>query len=158
MLWTAFTLTGMKVSLLLKRRILVMDETLIFLRSLGAEIHFARSDIRKILYDLSSGESLKSLSFLEGFADYSENTDFPLVWHDCISSFSLYKSDEKSKMLQLGSFLGTTDADSQIKTIKLHESFFENYREKAITDNDKYGKAASLIGLFLGASVFILLI
>ena len=66
--------------------------------------------------------------------------------------------DEKIKMLQLGSFLGTTDADNQISTIKLYSGFFEKYRQCAVAEYEKYGRIASLFGMFAGASVFILLI
>ena len=61
-------------------------------------------------------------------------------------------------MLQLGSFLGTTDAKTQISTINLYKTFFEKYKNNAAADFEKYGKSSSLFGLFLGASVFILLL
>lgn len=128
------------------------------LRSLEAEINFARSDIRKILNNFSNESSMRNLRFLNIFSDCNENTDFHLLWYDAVSSFPFYKRDEKFKLLQLGSFLGTTDAVSQIKAINLYESFFDNYLKNAMADNDKYGKAASLFGMFFGASVFIIII
>lgn len=146
------------MSLLLKERVTVLEETVIFLNSLIAEIQFSKSGIPRILNMFSSADSMKSLMFLNCFSETGEHSDFRRIWKESISSFSYYKSEEKEKMLQLGSFLGTTDTDSQISTIKLYLSYFVGYRDKAIEDYAKNGKMSSLLGMFIGASVFILLI
>ncbi len=158
MLWTAFTLAGMKISLLLKRRVTVLEETVVFLNSLIAEIQFSKSGIPRILNTFSSADSMQSLVFLKSFSEMGEYSDFRRIWKESISLFSYYKSEEKEKMLQLGSYLGTTDTDSQISTIKLYLSYFVGYRDRALEDYGRNGKMSSLLGLFIGASVFILLI
>lgn len=156
MLWTAFTLAGMKISLLLKKHLTVLEETIGFLNSLIAEIQFSKKGIPEILLILSSAPSMQNLTFLKSFSDSREFTDLREAWLNSISSFSGYKSDEKEKMLQLGTFLGTTDTDNQISTIKLYLAYFSEYRDRARSYYEKNGKLSSLLGMFIGASVFVL--
>ncbi len=146
----------MKVSSLLKMRVTVLEETIIFLDSIIAEIEFSKINIISILCKFSNEASMKNLIFLNSFSDFSADDGFYNRWKEAINSFLYYKSEEKEKMLQLGSFLGTTDAKSQINTICLYKTFFENYKNNASADYEKYGKVSSLFGLFVGASVFIL--
>ncbi len=143
---------------MLKNRITVMEETLFFLNSLMSEIEFSKMNIPEILSSLSEREAVRNLTFLGRFSDFGLYGDFRKEWCEGISSFSCYKSEEKEKMLQLGAFLGTTDTESQIKTLKLYFNYFENYRENAVSEFNKYGKVSSLFGMFLGASVFVLLL
>ena len=151
-------MTGMRISLLLKKRVVVLEETLTFLSSLISEIRFSKNNIIKILSDLSSDEALNSLYFLKSFSCFTDNSDFRDIWIVSVKAFQYYKMEEKVKMLQLGAFLGSTDVESQIKTINRYIVFFENFLSKAETEYEKYGKTASLFGLFTGASVFILFI
>ncbi|MBR6567399.1 MAG: stage III sporulation protein AB [Clostridia bacterium] len=151
-------MTGMKMSSLLKKRITVMEETVFLLNSLMSEIEFTGADIAKILSSVSSKTSVKNLYYLKKFSDYELYGDFHKVWRSAVEAFPYYKSEEKEKMLQLGSFLGTTDKESQLATIKLYFNYFANYREVAVNDYEKYGRISSLFGLFAGASVFILLL
>ncbi len=143
---------------MLRKRITVLEETVFFLNSLMSVIVFSKMNISEILSALSEESSLKNLHFLNRFPDLDIYGDFHKEWYTGITSFPYYKSEEKEKMLQLGTFLGTTDINSQIKTIKLYFTYFGNYRENAVNEYDKYGKVSSLFGLFIGASVFILLL
>ncbi len=135
-----------------------MQETVVFLDSLCTGIGFSKGGIVKLLSELSSESSFKSLKFLKTFTDYPDYEDFRKMWKEAVSSFAYYKRDEKMKMLQLGSFLGTTDADNQISTIRLYSVFFENYLKTAAEEYEKYGKVSSLFGMFAGATVFIILL
>ncbi len=135
-----------------------MDETIIFLNTLCAEIEFSKMSILKILSYFTKEASMKSLCFLNDFSDGDVPENFHSVWKHSINTFPYYKSEEKEKMLQLGSFLGTTDVENQLKTIRLYLFFFESYRDNAVNEYEKYGKISALFGLFIGASVFLLLI
>lgn len=148
----------MKASSLLRKRVTVLEETVYLLNALMSEIRFSKISIIAILSSLSEETSVKNLDFLKRFSDFDLYGDFHKEWHKAITVFPYYKNEEKAKMLQLGSFLGTTDTDSQIKTINLYFTYFEGYRENAKSEYDKYGKVSSLFGLFVGASVFILLL
>ncbi len=148
----------MKISSLLRKRITVLEETVFFLNSLMSEIEFSKMNIPEILSALSEESSLKNLKFLNRFPGLEIYGDFRKEWCTGINSFPYYKSEEKVKMLQLGTFLGTTDTNSQIKTIKLYFAYFGSYKENAVNEYEKYGKITSLFGLFIGASVFILLL
>ncbi len=136
----------------------MIEQTIVFLNSLTAEIEFSKVSIIKILAAFSAEPSFKNLLFLNSFSGFTDYDDFHSLWTESISSFAYYKSEEKEKMLQLGAYLGTTDVKNQINTIKLYKTFFENYRNNALSEYDKYGKVSTLFGLFTGASVFILLL
>ena len=151
-------MTGMKISSLLKKRITVLDETLFLLNSVMSEIEFSKTDIVKILSALSAEASLRSLLYLKRFCELDSYGNFHKEWHSAVISFPYYKSEEKDKLLQLGSFLGTTDISSQLSTLRLHFNYFVKYRDNAVSEYEKYGKVSSLFGLFAGASVFILLL
>ena len=146
------------MSLLLKKRVDVLDETVLFLNSLMGEIEFSRMNITDIIFSFSSGEAMKNLSYLNEIHHSDDQYDFHGQWKSSLSSFAYYKSSEKNKMLQLGDFLGTTDMCDQINIIRLYLSFFEKFRSNAVSEYEKYGKISSLLGLFTGASVFILLL
>ncbi len=143
---------------MLKKRVTVLEETVLLLNCLMSEIEFSQMNITEILSDLSDGVSMKNLHFMKGFSELGIYGDFHSEWCSGIKAFPYYRGEEKDKMLQLGSFLGTTDKDSQIKTIRLYFTYFGNYRENAVNEYEKYGKISSLFGLFFGASVFILLL
>jgi len=149
---------GMKASLSLKRHVTVLDETVVFLRSLVSEIEFTKSGINIILARFSAESTMKSLVFLKNFTDAECYSDFHGLWRKSIGGFPYYKSREKEKMLQLGSFLGTTDVTGQTEMINLYISYFSEYRSKAKEEYESRGKMYSLLGLFTGAAVYILLI
>lgn len=158
MLWITFTLIGIRMSLLLKRRKLLIEETLVFLNCLAVEISYSREDIVSIVNKLSSEKPMMNLLFLKICSDNTKNgLDFPEAWREAVNGVSVYKREEKEKLLQLGSFLGTSDSENQINTIKVYSSFFEEYRNYAEEDYDKYGKVSTLFGVFLGAAIFILM-
>ena len=158
LLWVAFTLAGMNIATLLKKRVAIIDETIIFMDSLIAEIGFEKITLPQILHRLSEDALIGNLYYLKAFNDGSEYIDFNHRWCENIKSFPYYKNYEKDKLIQLGNFLGTTDADSQINTIKIYLSFFENYRKNAMNEFDRFGKTSPLFGLFAGAAAFILLV
>ncbi len=136
----------------------MLDETILLLNSVMAEIQFSKADIVKIISEISFESAVKNLSFLENLSDIPVYEDFRSAWQKSINLFPYYKREEKERLLQLGSFLGTTDVDSQIDTLKLYLSFFEVYRFNSQNEYEKYGKASSLFGFFIGASIFILLL
>ncbi len=143
---------------MLKRRISILEETVVFLNALCSEIKFSKNNIIKILSDLSAHKSLNNLLYLDCFSSAIDYADFRNLWIGAVKSFPYYKRDEKLKMLQLGTYLGVTDTDNQINTINLFIVFFENYLNNAKTEYEKYGKIAPMFGLFAGASAFILFI
>ncbi len=158
MLWATFTLTGMRISLLLKKRLNLLEETLTFLNTMIVSIEYTRSDILKIISSVIKEDSLKNLVFLRKCYDGIRNGyDFPDSWSKAVESTHLYKSDERAKLLQLGTCLGTSDSKNQVNIISSFRYYFEGYLSRANDDYTKYGKVSSLFGMFLGAVVFILL-
>jgi hypothetical protein len=74
---------------------------------------------------------------------------------DCDSGSDIPMAGDK--IIQLGNFLGTSDCESQVNTINLYSAFFEKYHSEAVKDSEKYVKLSCVSGIFIGASVFILL-
>lgn len=148
----------MKTSLSLKKHVTVLDETVILLNSLISEIQFSKSGINRILSQFSLEPSMKNLGFLSYYYEADIYADFHDLWRKSISSCSYYRSGEKKKMLQLGAYLGTTDVNSQMNMINLYLKYFSEYRNKARDEYERCGKIYSLLGLFTGAAVYILLI
>ncbi len=146
------------MSLLLKKRVSVLEDTLVLLKSLITEIEFSKTNLIKILSAFSEEQSMKNLLFLKKFEHTDIYSDFHSIWKEGIISFVYYKSEEKEKLLQLGTFLGTTDSYNQISTLSLYLTFFEKFHSNALAEYEKYGKISSLFGMFIGASVFVLLI
>lgn len=158
MLWTAFTLTGMRMSLLLKKRQMLLEDTLTFLNTLIVSIEYSRTSIVKIICDISGEDTVKNLNFIRICAnELNEGLDFPIAWNNAVGTALLYKSDERTKLLQLGNFLGTSDSENQINIIESYISYFKRFLNTATDDYNKYGKISSLFGMFVGAAVFILL-
>lgn len=147
---------GMKASSQLKSRVSAIEETILLLSNISVEIKFTRKDLAEILKSFSNDSAYKNLSYLQSFSKYTTYDDFRSCWRVEIEAFTLYKSEEKEKMLQLVSCLGTTDVENQIRTIKLFSSYFDNYLINAVNDFNKFGKTAPMTGLFAGACIFIL--
>lgn len=149
---------GMKLSSSLKRHLTVLEETVVLFNSLVTEIEFSKAEITKILGRFSDEPSMKTLSFLRGFKETGDYDDFHALWSEAVSAFPYYKREEKEKMLQLGTFLGTTDVNNQMSMIRLYLNCFGEYRERARSEYEKQGRIYSLLGLFIGASAYILIL
>lgn len=135
-----------------------MSLTVLFLQRLSDEIRYSRSNISEIIYRICSEASFGELDYLSKCNEYiTGGYDFPFAWRKSVETTPLYKSKEKEKIIQLGNFLGTSDCESQVNTINLYSAFFEKYHSEAVKDSEKYVKLACVSGIFIGASVFILL-
>lgn len=144
---------------MLKKRLVLLEDTLTFLNTLIVSIEFTRADMLRIISDMINEGTVKNLSFLRACADeIIEGYDFSYSWCNAVESFRLYKSDEKAKLLQLGAVLGTSDSKNQIKIIKTYIYFFEGFLLRANNDFAKYGKVSLMFGMFSGAAVFVLLL
>ncbi len=145
------------MSLLLKKRQILLEETITFLNVLIVSIEYSRMNIIRIICSLSEEGTVRNLDFIRNCAcELERGSDFPKAWNESVKDALLYKSSEKDKLLQLGAFLGTSDSVNQINIIKSYIVYFSGFLDNAADDYNRYGKVLSLFGMFLGSAVFIL--
>lgn len=135
----------------------MLFRTLLFLGSLKTEIEYTKLPVPAIITKLSQEKELNKLHFLpECVKLLKDGKDFPYAWQSVLSGRSLFKKEEKDKLLSLGSFLGISDISGQVTIISLYITYFEQYLSQAKTSSKKYGAAAPVFCFFIGSIIFIL--
>lgn len=159
LVFAALTSTGMMISLHLKKREALLERILLLLCSMKIDFGYSVLPLERIIEKYAVQEAFKSVGFLKScFVKMQDGEDFPFAWKESVESSELLSGDEKSKLLGLGSELGTSEAKEQINLICIYEDYMKNYLKKANEACEKYCKASIILGLFSGFAAFILLV
>lgn len=152
--------TGVTISLRLKKRALFLSETVMFISQVSMEIEFVSLPIFDILKKIADGRCCGCLDFIplciEG---WERGEDFFCCWKSSVRNSCLPMKDEERKRLEnLGSLLGTSDVNGQKNMLSLYKGYFSSYYEKAKNEYETYGKMCVTLSIVVGTGIFILLI
>ncbi len=144
----------------LKKRCLFLSETVLFFSQVSLEIEFVNLPVFEILKKIESVKCCKSLDFI-GFCLEKMKTgkDLFCSWSESVEQSSLpMKKEERDKLKNLGSMLGTSDAYGQRAILSLYKSYFSAYYDKALLEYEKYAKMCVTLSAVAGVGIFILII
>lgn len=152
-------LTGMSLSLRLKKRRDYLYETVAFLTSAEIEIEYVSMPVFEILVKFQSSSGCRSLDFIKGCIDYCEKgEDFSVGWSRAVGASLLpMKKEEREKLISFGGLLGTSDAQGQRSILALFVRTFSLYRDKASEEYEKYGRMTVTVSVIIGMGIFIFL-
>jgi len=152
--------SGVMMSLRLKKRSEFLGEILLFVSQVSMEIEFASLPVPEILKKIKVGECCKNLDFIAlCLENMQSGEDFFYSWKKGVNESRLpMKKEERDKLKNLGSMLGTSDAQGQSALLSLYKSYFSAFYDKAVSDVEKYGKMCLTLSVVLGTGIFILII
>ena len=159
-MWTSLICVGAVYSIKLKKRVDILEKTLLMLEEMKMLLKYLNVPVNEMLKKLCEKDYLSELSFLyECSFELQQNRDFPVAWRDSLENSShLYKSAEIDRLLQLGQNLGASDAENQIKLLDLQTVYFEEYLDIAKNKYKKQGNTALTLSALAGCMIFIVII
>ena len=148
------------MSLRLKKRVSLLEETVSFIVNLRLELQFRADNLYALFSSLSALASCRSLGFITESKEKLKTDDsFSSVWRETVKGSALpYKADEKEKLISMADFLGTSDKETQSELLNLYEEYFMTFLKKAEIENEKYSKLCVMLGFVSGMGVFIMVV
>lgn len=148
------------MSALLKKRVLILEETVCFIVNLKLELMYKADNLLTLLSGISGISICKNLEYINLCCDGLRKGDpFNNVWKSAISENRLpYKVEEKTKLISLGEFLGASDKESQAEILSLYEELFTVFLKRAQLENEKYSKIYVMLGFLTGMCILIMVI
>ena len=143
----------------LKKRSVFLSEVLLFFSQASMEIEYVNLPVPDILRKIEAGCCCRSLDFISPCLE-SLNLGYGFCdsWEQSVENSSLpMKKEERQRLKNLGSLLGTSDAVGQRSILALYTKYFTYYHELAVADYEKYGKMCVTVSLVTGVGIFILL-
>ena len=159
-LWISLICTGAIYSIKLKKRIVLLEKTIMMLEELKIQLQFLNLPVFEMLCKAQNKDYLSDLDYMFVCSEEMNcGNDFPSAWKISLgNSHLLYKREEKERLLQLGENLGVSNTESQINILNMQINCFTEFLEKAKYKNLKYGNMATLLGVLSGCMIFILVI
>jgi len=131
----------------------------LFLESMMLEIEYSALPLDEIICKYALSKTHSTLIFIcKCYDELKKGTDFPLAWSTAVNNCSLYTSEEKGKLLQLGDILGTSDCGGQVSMIKMCRASFERFLSTARSKSESYCGLSIYLGIFCGLGLCVLLI
>ncbi|MCM1392734.1 MAG: stage III sporulation protein AB [Ruminococcus sp.] len=153
------TVWGIHLSLHLKRRTSLLEKTVLMLESMKLDFEYLALPLDEMIYKYSDSQPYLSINFIhECCRKLRSGLDFPSAWSGSVKTTSLYTSEEKDKLLQLGSILGTSDCGGQISMLEMYIGYFNQFLKNARSKSENYSGMCVYLGVFCGIGMFVLLI
>ena len=148
----------MAVSLKMRKRAEVLESTYFMLNEIKLTFSYSCLPIYEMIGVLS-GKDRYAVTFIPDCKkNIDSGMDFPSAWEAAVKREDILSCEEKQKLLQLGSFLGTSDLESQISVIRLYLISFDEYRKEARLKSNKYADTCIYVGVFCAIGLFVMLI
>ena len=160
LLWISLIYAGVIYSTKLRKRITLLEKTIMMFEEMKILLEYLNTPVYDLVSITNSKDYLTDLKFLDLCHRYIEiGKDFPTAWKESIETTStLYMTQEKEHLLQLGANLGTSNKESQINIISLQIIAFEDFLTNAKNKHKKYSGTAIVSGVLTGCMIFILVI
>ena len=123
------------------------------------DFEYSSLPLDRIIEKYAKSEAYGDLYFIRRCFDEIKNgVDFPKAWKKGVEASPLFKRDEKAKLFELGTLLGTSDSNGQVSMLKGFERSFEVFYKTAFKISEKYCKSAVIAGIFTGFGLFVIII
>lgn len=148
----------MSVSRRIRKRAENAEAIYLLLNEIKLTLEYTCLPMDELITVLSSKQSYSD-TFIPGCRKYIDSgMDFPEAWETAVNRADILCKEEKQKLLQLGSFLGTSDLKSQISVIDMYIISFDEYRKEARLKSKKYADTCIYVGVFCALGLFVMLI
>lgn len=144
------------ISLRLQKRAEILDKTYLLLTEIKMLLEYSRPPLYELIARMAEKDCYRGLFIFECREEMKEGTDFPVAWTDAVGKRSLYKKEEKEKLIQLGSFLGTCDLESQLTVLQMYMITFDEFRKEARYKKQKYAATTIFVGVFCALGLFVM--
>ncbi len=151
-------MSGVSISFNLKKRQQFLEDITYMLTSFSGSINYYHRPLSEIIADFNKNE--KSIDFIKRCEEMLlSGIDFPQAWAESIDNYCpLLKKNEKDKLTQYGRSIGKTDSKTQKSVLDEYCRYFDEFRNKATYDYNKYNRTVIAAFFFLGCGLFILFI
>ncbi len=159
LLWTSLIYMGTAYSIKLKKRISILENTLLLISEMKIQLEYLNMPVYEMIKQMKSKVYFGKLDFLNECCNLIESGfDFPIAWKKAITHSHCYKRDETDKLLHLGENLGTSNLSNQINILNIHSEYFENFLIEAKAKQRKYGNISISVSALAGCMIFIMAI
>ena len=160
LLWISLIYAGVIYSTKLNKRITLLKKTILMFEEMKILLEYLNTPVYDLVSIAEDKDYFRDLKFLYLCCDYlKKGADFPDAWKKAIDeSATIYTTQEKEHLLQLGENLGTSNKEGQIKLLNMQIVSFEDFLQKAKHKRKKYAGTAKALGLLSGCMIFILAI
>lgn len=146
---------GTRKSLLLKRRVTLLEELVRLLNEFAIEIRCTAPTLDELCGQARG-------SFAEMLRECrEESTDIKSAWEKAcgqLSQLSCCGTEEYEIMLSLGQSLGTCDVQGQLSLLELHSEKLSSVRQAAADEYARKGKLMRSVGALCGIGAAILIV
>lgn len=146
---------GLKMSVMLKKRMKSLGDIAISLEMLESEINFSMNKLKKSFIRVDRNGLFKLA------AENMEEKGIKSAWESAVkeSKEKLCLTDADGEILEmLGKNIGKTDMDDQIKNIKYIKTMINEQEKQAQNEYKRMGKLYSSGGILVGLMIVIILI
>lgn len=151
--------TGMSMSTSLKERIKRLELIRKMLDEIATLIRYRALTVTEIINELVSNSSYGELIFLhKAKLEIAPEIPFHCAWENAVKKDGKLLNEEKSQLISLGNFLGSSDIEGQISALTIYKDKFNMLIEKASENYASKGKLYRSLGVLSGVFVSILLI
>lgn len=159
-LWISLIYLGATYSTKLKRRIILIEKTIMMFEEFKVQLGFLNLPVFEMLCATGQKEYLKELDYIDICCnELKDGKDFPDAWYFSVNStLQPYKREEKERLLQLGENLGISGTENQISYLNLQIKSFQDIYENAKHQQISYGNMITLLSAMAGCIIFILVI
>lgn len=146
------------ISIRLRKRAAVLDKTYSLLNEIKIMLEYSCCAVNELI-DSAGGKAMYKDTFVPKCKELlTEGNDFPVAWKRSVEETNLYKNEEKQKLIQLGTFLGTSDLESQITVAQMYITAFDEFRNEARLKSKKYADTSIFVGAFCALGLFVMMI
>ena len=125
-------------------------------------LKYRSATVYEIIEVLSKDKRFSELEFILEISDKCRNTDIPFsdIWCSCISKRNdiFLKKEDKDLICSIGQYLGTSDTETQLKTIQIKKGELSVFLKNAEEDLLKKAKLYRSIGILAGAFISIMIL
>lgn len=140
-----------------KKRMSFFSTLILLAQKLDVEINFSRERLKKLIESFDEKSRGALLGIDKAFIDYLENGG-ELTSERLFGKNNLIKSEDREIVTIFFRSLGRSDVENQSKEIKNSISRFEKLLNDASSENKKYGKLGTKLGIITGLAIIIILI
>ncbi|NLK70620.1 MAG: hypothetical protein GX286_04185 [Clostridiales bacterium] len=151
--------TGLSMSASLKERIRRLELIRKMVDEITILIRHRALTVMEIIDELTANSSYAELTFLhKAKSGIIPEVSFHYAWENAVKKDNKLLNEEKTELISLGNFLGSSDTEGQISALTIYKDKFNSLIEYANEIYDKKGKLYRSLGVLSGVFVAILLV